>query len=93
MKAMSLEELNSIRTRRTRESYSMKAAKVLREFVESGYEACEVEPKDMGALAFTKSRLGYICKVINQQAIALKLDKIAFSETHGEKLCLVRIDI
>ena len=93
MKAMSLEELDSIRTRRTRESYGCKAAKLLRDFVESGYEACEVEPSDMGANEFTKSKLGYICKIINSQALALKLDKMAFAETHGEKLCLVRIDI
>ena len=93
MKAMSLEELDSIRTRRTRESYGCKAAKLLREFVESGYEACEVEPSDMGAVEFTKSKLGYICKIINQQSLALKLDKLAFAETHGEKFVLVRIDM
>ena len=93
MKAMSIEELDTIRARRTGKSYGLKAARLLREFTSSGYEACEVEPHDMGVPEFTKSKLGYICKVINNQALALKLDKIAFAETHGDKLVLVRIDI
>ena len=93
MKAMSIEELYSLRTRRKKGSNGNMAAKLLREFTESGYEVCQLEPSDVGCSEFTKSKVNYLCRIFNKQAIALKLDKIVFAETHGDRLYLVRIDV
>lgn len=93
MKAMSIEELYSLRTRRKKGSNGNMAAKLLKSFMESGYEAVELEPSDVGVTEFTRSRVNYLCRIFNKQAVALKLDKMAFAETHGDRMYLVRIDV
>ena len=93
MKAMSIEELDTMRIRRKKGSNGYMAAKLLKSFMESGYECVELEPSDVGVTEFTKSKVGYLCRILNDQAVALKLDKMAFAETHGDRLYIVRIDV
>lgn len=93
MKPMSVEEYAVLAKGGRSESFAYKAIKLIREFVESGYEVAELEPADFGLQQFTKTQPNYLRDVIKQQALALKLEQIVCCETHSGKLMLVRIDI
>lgn len=94
MKPLTIEEVEAMSPRSRKNGYAATAAKHVREFVESGFEAAELEPQDFGrSEKFSESLLGYLREVLKKQIVALKLEKLVRPETHGGRLILVRVDI
>lgn len=95
MNAMTLEEFNSLCGNGRRGRHVVKAAQVIRLFMESGFEAAEIDPTDFGLECdtFGKAKGGYVRNVLNKQAVALKVDSMVAAYTRGGNVYLVRTDV
>ena len=93
MKAISKEEAIALANGRGFTTAAVKAARLIRDFMEAGYEAAIIDAEDFGMEKFTKTQPGYLAKKCNEQAKALGLEEMFRACGHKNTITFVRLDI
>ena len=93
MKEMVVEEVEALTNGRKGREFQWKAWQLVRQFLETGWEAAQLLPEDFGIKEYRSSQPGYLVGVLNKQIEAVGAEKLCVAKRHKNIVMLVRTDI